>query len=87
MEVLPSTTGGLLVTLADELEMEKQAYSVNRCKVCQWVDSLSDEDGDSYRAWIESGQDLSKLYRAAARIDPPVPCAYSTFSRHVRECR
>jgi hypothetical protein len=75
------------VALADELEIEKQVYSAIRCKVCQWVDSLGDEDAASYREWIESGNDLAKLYRACSRIDPPVPSAYSTFSRHVRECR
>lgn len=75
------------MALADELEAERQASSAARCKVCQWVDNLAADDVESYRAWIDSGQDLSKLFRAAARIDPPVPCAYSTFSRHVRECR
>lgn len=75
------------MALADELEIENQVYSANRCKVCQWVDSLSDDDSQSYRDWIESGRDTAKLFRAATRIDPPVPSAYSTFSRHVRECR
>ena len=75
------------MALADELEVEKQFYSTNRCKVCQWVDNLSDKDAAAYQDWIDSGQDLAKLFRAATRIDPPVPSAYSTFSRHVRECR
>lgn len=75
------------MALADELETEKNAYLTNRCKVCQWFDELSDDDAISYREWIESGNDIAKLYRAAGRIDPPVPSAYSTFSRHIRECR
>lgn len=75
------------MALADELEIENQIIRANRCKVCQWVASLGEDDAGSYTAWIASGRDLAKLYRAATRIDPPVPCAYSTFSRHVRECR
>ena len=75
------------MALADELEVERQADSVNRCKVCRWVDGLADKDADAYHDWIQSGGDLAKLFRAAVRIDPPVPSAYSTFSRHVRECK
>lgn len=75
------------MALADELEIEKTVYNVNRCKVCQWVDGLGDEDAASYREWLERGGDLSKLYRAASRIDPPLLSAYSTFSRHIRECK
>lgn len=78
---------GYLVALADELEIESQIVHVNRCKVCHWVSRLGEDDARSYAAWIANGRDLAKLYRAAARIDPPVPCAYSTFARHVRECR
>ena len=75
------------MALADELEAENQVYSVNRCKVCQWFTTLTDKDAASYREWLDRGGNLSKLYRAATRIDPPVPSAYSTFSRHVRECQ
>lgn len=75
------------MALADELEIEKQVYTANRCKVCQWVENLGDEDAGSFHAWLETGGDMAKLYRAATRIDPPVPSAYSTFSRHIRECR
>lgn len=75
------------MALADELEVESKVYSVNRCKVCQWVDKLDAKDAAAYNEWLERGGDLAKLYRAAARIDPPVPSAYSTFSRHIRECR
>ena len=75
------------MALADELEIEKSVSTGARCKVCQWTDNLDPQDAAALADWIESRGDLAKLYRAAARIDPPVPCAYSTFSRHVRECR
>lgn len=74
------------MALADELEIEKK-FSVNHCKVCQWVEQMPEKDALAYRDWIESGGDVAKLYRACTRIEPPVPSAYSTFSRHVRECR
>jgi hypothetical protein len=75
------------VALADELEAERKAYTASRCKVCQWVSELAKKDVSAYQDWIDSGGDLAKLYRACSRIEPPVPSAYSTFSRHVRECR
>lgn len=75
------------MTLAEELENEKQGGLVNRCKVCQWMSGLDESDLQAYREWLDSYGDMAKLYRAATRIDPPVPGAYSTFSRHIRECK
>ena len=75
------------MTLADELDAERKADSVNRCKVCLWFDNLNDADATAYHNWIANGGDMAKLYRASTRLTPPVPGAYSTFSRHVRECR
>ena len=74
------------MSLADELEVENQVDHANRCRVCHWLTQVSDTDIKSYEQWIRSGKSKTRLYRACTRIDPPVPGAYSTFSRHVREC-
>ena len=74
------------MSLADELEAENEAFQVNRCKVCHWLTQVSDTDAQALRKWVQAGGEKSKLYRACTRIDPPVPGAYSTFSRHLREC-
>ena len=74
------------MSLADELETENQIGQINHCKICHWLTQVAEGDAQSYRQWIAAGKDKSKLYRACTRIDPPVPGAYSTFSRHVREC-
>jgi hypothetical protein len=74
------------MSLADELEAENQAHVKNRCRICHWLTEVSDADSTAYRQWVAADKSKSILYRACTRIDPPVPGAYSTFSRHVREC-
>lgn len=74
------------MSLADELEVENQVYQFNHCKVCHWLSQVPDKDVESYRQWIRAGKDKAKLFRACTRIEPPVPAAYSTFARHIREC-
>lgn len=74
------------MSLADELETENQAHLETRCRVCHWLNEVSATDIEAYRQWIEAGRSKSILYRACSRIDPPLPGAYSTFSRHIREC-
>ena len=74
------------MSLADELEAENQVDQVTRCKICHWLTQVSEKDIQSYDQWLRAGRDKSKLYRACTRIEPPVPGAYSTFSRHIREC-
>lgn len=74
------------MALSDELQKEAEFAKHNRCRVCRWFSELSDEDARAFAAWLDAGGDKSKLYRAASRTDSPIPAAYSTFSRHLREC-
>ena len=74
------------MTLAEELDAEEAAAQTIVCKVCRWEDQLSEDDARVYKKWLSSNGEKSKLFRACGRINPPVPSAYSTFVRHLRDC-
>jgi hypothetical protein len=84
-------------SLIDELAIETAAEA-RTCKICRWEKTYFVDHGrrgdeekinraaeqDAYKAY---NGEIMKLYRACNRLSPPLNCAYSTFVRHLRECR
>ncbi len=73
------------MSLSDEIAAE-EVVPDRLCKVCRWVAGLDEEDCLAFNEYADRG-DKTKLHRACSRLHPPLTAAYSTFSRHMRECR
>lgn len=85
-------------SLIDELAVEVAASEIRTCKICRWEQNYFDNHGltdadeiekrlDEWDAYKAYNGDIIKLHRACSRLSPPLSCAYSTFVRHLRECR
>lgn len=56
------------------------------CGVCLWIDQLNDADRATFDEWVDSGGNVSQLWREC-RNDPdnPIPVQRAQFSRCITE--
>lgn len=73
------------MSLSDRLTNAPQTPGrPDRCSVCIWLDGLSEQDRDSFDAWIESGLSAAPLHEACRAEGLTVKL--TTFRHHLRTC-
>jgi len=73
------------VSLTDALKEESRRSQQRRCLVCEWLTELSEDDRNSFNAWITSGRPIAALLRASKKQEPPIPVERNAFERHCRD--
>jgi hypothetical protein len=72
------------MSLAEELDKERQDQRGRKCAVCDWLARQSQDDRDSFDEWVDQEGNFSKLWRACRRRPDPLPCQYAHLTRHIR---
>lgn len=73
------------MSLSEALKEETHKGRTRKCRVCDWLQDISEEDRESFVSWVISGRPLAALLRASKRQDPPVPVERDAFERHCRD--
>lgn len=73
------------MSLTDALKEESRRSQQRRCLVCEWLTELSEDDRNSFNAWVVSGRSMAALLRASKKQVPPIPVERNAFERHCRD--
>lgn len=68
------------MSLFDELEKEIEKRRPV-CAVCEWLDTISDDDRRAFDQWLADGKAKKPLWRACCRLGLNI--GHSAFGDHV----